>query len=227
MQRADTQQHQHTARRRRAIIGVVAMSIGAVVTTVSLSAGSTLAFDGPEEIEFTPESNEPEFWGEGCTKLDEGIDDTQWVADADYSTVVLKAANTNYVFTNVEEGDVLIVGDNDISHFIFCPPTATTTTAATTTTTVAATTTTVAATTTTVGATTTTTAATTTTVADTPTTVQQAPPTTLVGSAGPTTVAAELPATGPDRTGVAALIGTMLLGLGLLLVVSSRRPTIS
>ena len=112
----------------------------------------------------------------------------------------------------------------------------------TTTTTVAETTTTVAETTTTVAETTTTVAETTTTVEDTTTTVEETT-TTAVGSGGPTTSAAsaapttagtannaptttvlgELPRTGPDATNTMLVLGALLLLIGGVMVLSTRR----
>jgi LPXTG-motif cell wall-anchored protein len=219
--RADTQMNNNNNRpRRRTLIGVTAITIGVLATTIGISSSSGLAYTGPVVTDNTSESNEPGYWGPTCTKLDMG-DDTSWEADADYTLLVLKSGNFDYAFSNVVEGDVLTI-PQDISHFIFCPPMTTTTTitTTTTTTTLPATTTTTLA-----GTTTTTLAGTTTTAPETSTTLQAQlpPPTTLVASQAATTVAAQLPETGADRTDIMALVGMALVGMGLTLVLGSRR----
>jgi LPXTG-motif cell wall-anchored protein len=268
-------------RSNRVIVGLCAMVVGGATLFVGTAAGSTAAYTGPEPMVNTPASNQASYWGAGCVKLDES-GSTSWTAPADYSIVVLKSGNTDYVFRDVVAGDTLTI-PQDISHFILCPPATTTTTqpattttttqpattttttqpattttttqpATTTTTTQPATTTTTTqpatTTTTTQPATTTTTTqpdvttttevagespTTTTTMAPTttegPTTtesVEQLPPattTTVVGSAGDTApIVRELPRTGSDDTGPLVLIGMAMVGLGLALVLSSRRP---
>lgn len=224
-----------TNHRSRSVIGALALTIGVSLTAFGLTGGASLAFTGPDELPSTAASNEAAYWGEGCWKLDEpgGL---SWVADADYSKVVLKAAQTDFVFYDVEKDDVLTVDQNAISHFIFCPPAATTTT---TTTIVEEETTT----TTVVEEETTTTVVkeetTTTVVEESPTTTlaEEEPTTTLAAQAGPTTtqtasagatttpLAVELPSTGVDTTTSLAVIGALLTAAGLTLLSLSRRRT--
>lgn len=212
--------------RPRSVTGALAVAIGAILAVAGISASSTLAYSSSEALPSTAASNEPGYWGANCTKLDQpgGL---SWTADADYGIVVLKAAQTDYVYYGVVKGDVLNVGKNAISHFIFCPPTTTTTTTTTATTT-----------TTLVGDTTTTTTATT-LVDDTTTTVEEATPTTLLAQAGPTTtstagagatttpLAVDLPRTGVDTTTSLTVIGGLLMAAGIAMLTLARRPTAS
>ena len=198
--------------RPRRTVAAAFVAAGLTMAVVGLWAGPSLAYTGPEPVPSTPESNDPSYWGDDCFKRDVGAGLT-WVADADYSVVVLKAGQIDWVYRDVKEGDVLTVGgQNDISHFILCPPTAPTTT-----TTVAETTTTAPAPTTTVAETTTSEASggPTTTVAET---------TTSVASGGPTsTVASELPATGSDLPRSLLVLGALLVSLGAVMFLTARQ----
>jgi hypothetical protein len=75
--------------------------------------------------------NQPEYWeaqyeGFECFKVDRSFG-TSYVADKDYSLVVLKGGPDNEVELDVGVGDELYAPDNprsgepyDISHIIFC-----------------------------------------------------------------------------------------------------------
>lgn len=208
--------------RPRSVTGAIAVVLGVVLTAVGLSAGPSLAFTGPVATPNSPDSNQASYWGAGCTKLNESGDES-WKADASYSTVVLKSGTTDYAFSDVVAGDVLTI-PQEISHFVFCPPT-TTTTSTTTTTVDEATTTT-----TTPGEEATTTTA---VAADAPTTTalvaQAGPTTTETASSGATIVptAVELPRTGGDTTTSLAVIGGLLLAAGMALLSLARRRTVA
>lgn len=212
-----------TTHRARRVTGAFAVVLGVVLTAVGLSAGPSLAFTGPVATPSTAASNDASYWGAGCTKLDES-GEKSWTADASYSIVVLKAGTTDYAFSDVVAGDVLTI-PQEISHFIFCPPTSTTTT--TTTVVEAETTTTTAppeeATTTTVVET----VAPTTT--STPVVGQAGPTTTLAASAGATVAPedVELPQTGTDTTTSLAVIGGLLMAAGMTMLSLARRRTIA
>jgi hypothetical protein len=99
---------------------------------------------------FSAESNNPEFWGEDCTKLDAGEGDLGGAVDsyeltASYGQVIVKAGNgefANTIFNDVSAGESVWAdtngdgvpnvggpgGDKQISHIIFCDETTTTTT---------------------------------------------------------------------------------------------------
>jgi hypothetical protein len=94
----------------------------------------------------TAENNNPSFWGEDCTKLDEnegdlGAADSSYVLSADYSKVIVKAGsdqsagdNALTIFDNPTAGQTVWAdtngnntfdpggkdGDKTISHIIFC-----------------------------------------------------------------------------------------------------------
>jgi hypothetical protein len=111
----------------RTVAGTIAIAVGTVLATIGLSAGPAGAYSGSAQLPNSSDSNKPSYWGTGCWKV-EPASGLSWTADADYSVVVLKAGSVDYVYYDVEKGDVLTVGQNAISHFIFCPPTPTTTT---------------------------------------------------------------------------------------------------
>jgi hypothetical protein len=107
--------------------------------------------------EGTNGNNDPESWGQDCTKLDNPKVDT-YVLGADYALVIVKAGSeaanpgfVNTLFANASMGQTVWAdtngsgvydeGDKGISHIIFCGPRETTTTTTTTETTTTETTT--------------------------------------------------------------------------------------
>jgi LPXTG-motif cell wall-anchored protein len=212
----------------------MALVVGAIMGVVGLSATQGLAFTGPVATPNTSDSNKASYWGPGCTKLDTGNGGVSWVADGSYDIVVLKSGTTDYAFYDVVAGDVLQI-PQDISHFIFCPPTTTTTTTTTTSTTTSTTTVPDETTTTTVPDETTTTTAvgqqgpTTTAPEETTTTTaavgQQGPTTTVTASgAVTTTLPTQLPSTGSELQ--LAVLGGVLMASGVTLLTVSRRRTV-
>ncbi len=183
-----------------------------------------------------PDANQPEFWGEDCTKVDQS-QGASWTADTDYRLVVLKAGTANHEFYNVKVGDVLSVG-KDISHLILCvgepeSPTTTTTpssstssptTILTTTTQPMESTTTEPSVTTTssLDQPTTTTSIVTTTVADPPTTTTTVGETTTTQAPTTTDPPKDLPQTGSNLIPPLALLALLLLTTGYLLLRRSR-----
>lgn len=91
--------------------------------------------------------NDPSYWGENCSKID-NLSIYTWEADDDYSLVVVKSASDaaveapNTIFEDVSKGetvwadtnanDVFDEGDKQISHIIVCEAVTTTTTSSTT-----------------------------------------------------------------------------------------------
>ena len=68
---------------------------------------------------------------EGCYKIEWEGDELTWVADQDYESVTIKAGTEQYVFTDVNAGDLLEV-PKGISHIIFCEGSTTSSTTTTT-----------------------------------------------------------------------------------------------
>jgi hypothetical protein len=94
--------------------------------------------------EATSANNNPDAWGDDCTKLDNPQVDT-YVLGADYALVIVKAGSeaanpgfVNTLFANASMGETVWAdsngsgafdeGDKGISHIIFCGPRETTTT---------------------------------------------------------------------------------------------------
>jgi hypothetical protein len=143
----------------RAVLAVVGAILACLAFAWLVDTGTVdAAAREPDAVfENTPESNQPDYWGDDCIKIDEA-GGRSWVADADYDLVVLKAGQFDYVWYDVAAGDELLI-PQDISHYVLCGrvvPTTSTTTTTTSTTTSTTTTTTVAPTTTTTVAPTTT-----------------------------------------------------------------------
>jgi hypothetical protein len=70
-------------------------------------------------------NNQPDSWGAECAKTETYSDGTKlglhWISPDDYSLVVIKSANIDYVYRDVVTGEVLMVSaEKGISHIIFC-----------------------------------------------------------------------------------------------------------
>ena len=98
--------------------------------TLLAAAAFSVLFGLTADAQANPEANQPEYWCEEGFKVEWDGDIREYVSDSDYALVVIKAGVENYVFENVQEGDVLTV-PKGISHIIFCEPTTPTTTSTT------------------------------------------------------------------------------------------------
>ena len=98
--------------------------------TLLAAAAFSVLFGLTADAQANPEANQPEYWCEEGFKVEWDGDVREYVSDSDYALVVIKAGVENYVFENVQEGDVLTV-PKGISHIIFCEPTTPTTTSTT------------------------------------------------------------------------------------------------
>ena len=73
--------------------------------------------------------NQPEYWGEDCSKIDEYQGGNSWESDQTYRLVILEAGTQLTTYEEVQQGQVLTSGnEKDISHIIVCPPEPPTTT---------------------------------------------------------------------------------------------------
>lgn len=126
----------------------------AALALVFALAGPAFAADATVDghAASTPENNNPDFWGDDCTKLDGGEgdlgdDQATYVLGASYALVIVKAGsgasagdNALTIFEDVAAGETVFAdtngnnvsdpggpdGDKNISHIIFCGETETT-----------------------------------------------------------------------------------------------------
>jgi hypothetical protein len=101
--------------------------VALIVAVAALMAITVPAIAKPVHVA----QNQPEYWealyeGFDCFKVDHGFG-SSYVADEDYSLVVLKGGPASEEELGVEAGDELFAPDNprtgdpyDISHIIFC-----------------------------------------------------------------------------------------------------------
>jgi uncharacterized repeat protein (TIGR02543 family) len=92
--------------------------------SASVTITCTLEVEDPREPNddqpATPTNNNPDSWGDGCEKID-SYSGMTWRAPASYKGVVLKAANTDFIFIGVSASELLgVTGGNSISHIIYC-----------------------------------------------------------------------------------------------------------
>jgi hypothetical protein len=128
----------------------------AALALVFALAGPAFAADATVDghAASTPQNNNPDFWGDDCTKLDAGEgdlgdDQATYVLGASYALVIVKAGagasagdNALTIFEDVAAGETVFAdsngnnvsdpggqdGDKNISHIIFCDETETTST---------------------------------------------------------------------------------------------------
>lgn len=121
-------------RRRDAHTWLVTLVVFAVLLAIFVLAPAPAGAAG-----YDAEQNHPSYWGDDCVKTEQALQGPRWYTPVNegYRLVVLKSGTTNDVFRNVPaDTPVSTVSGKDISHVIYCGPTAppTTTTEAPTTT---------------------------------------------------------------------------------------------
>jgi hypothetical protein len=128
----------NTPRKLAALVGASALVLAMAGTAAAVTDYATVS----DHVAFSSDANAPEFWGDNCSKLDEGQGDLgaavdSYVLTADYGKVIVKAGsgpNANTVFNNPTAGQTVWAdtngnntfdpggqdGDKTISHIIFC-----------------------------------------------------------------------------------------------------------
>lgn len=127
-----------TKNKLAALVGAAALTVGMFGTALAVDPDWATVTG---HTAFSSDANSPDYWGENCTKVDEGFGDT-YVLEANYSLVVVKSGSGQYA--NTEFGDSPSAGqtvwadtdgnnvyspkdgpsdddwDQGISHIIFC-----------------------------------------------------------------------------------------------------------
>lgn len=104
---------------KKVLFGILILLVAGLVGTAVAYAG-TVNRSPDATFPHSSELNKVDYWGENCTKYEEGFDGSVGHMPAGYSLLVLKAGTENFVWFNPPAGDYGTPSFQDISHSIVC-----------------------------------------------------------------------------------------------------------